>query len=172
MAITEASLRFALPAHWIRAVMRAESGGDPHAVSVKGAMGLMQLMPPTWHELRSQLGLGSDPFDVRDNVMAGAIYLRQLLDRFGPHGFLAAYHAGPGRYAQHVSDGRPLPLETRAYVAGLAPKLRLQSPSISVAESQLAPDWRRSGLFVGRASDRGPPAATPLFSSHVGEEAR
>ncbi|MGH1557443.1 lytic transglycosylase domain-containing protein [Caulobacter segnis] len=73
----------------------AESGGDPRAVSPKGAMGLMQLMPGTWRDLSVQHDLGADPFDRRANVLAGAAYLRQLFDRFGRKGFLAAYNAGP-----------------------------------------------------------------------------
>ena len=60
--IEEASARFALPARWIRAVMQVESGGDEHAISSRGAMGLMQLMPGTWVELSVRYGLGLDPF--------------------------------------------------------------------------------------------------------------
>ena len=70
--IDEASGRFAVPAGWIRAVMRAESGGDEHAISPRGAMGLMQLMPGTWVELSVRYGLVADPFDVHDNIIAGA----------------------------------------------------------------------------------------------------
>ena len=59
--------------------MLAESGGDPHAVSPKGAMGLMQIMPGTWAELRGRLGLGTDPFDPRDNIFAGTAFLRRCV---------------------------------------------------------------------------------------------
>jgi soluble lytic murein transglycosylase-like protein len=111
-AIAEASRRFGLPTTWIRAVMRAESGGDPRAVSPTGAMGLMQIMPATWEELRVRHALGDDPFDSRDNILGGTGYLRDLLDRYGSPGFLAAYNAGPGRYEERRS-GRPLPDETR-----------------------------------------------------------
>ena len=69
--IEEASDRFAVPARWIRAVMQVESGGDEHAISPRGAMGLMQLMPGTWVELSVRYGLGLDPFDPRDNILAG-----------------------------------------------------------------------------------------------------
>ena len=120
--VAEAAQRFGVPAHWILAVMRRESAGDARAVSPeKGAMGLMQIMPRTWDELRARYGLGRDPFDPRDNILAGAAYLRELHDRFGSPGFLAAYNAGPTRYAEHLAKGRPLPKETRDYVAALAP---------------------------------------------------
>ncbi len=120
--IAEASLRFGVPEDWIVRVMQAESagrtrlGGQP-ITSHAGAMGLMQIMPGTWAELRAALGLGSDPHDPRDNIMAGTAYLRAMYDKFGYPGLFAAYNAGPGRYARHLLDGRPLPAETRAYVA-------------------------------------------------------
>jgi hypothetical protein len=119
--IAEASRRFGIPESWIRAVMRVESRGDVHAVSPKGAIGLMQIMPDTWAGLRRRYQLGRNPRDPRDNILAGAAYLREMHDRFGAAGFLAAYNAGPGRYAEYVAAGRPLPAETRAYVAALAP---------------------------------------------------
>lgn len=93
--ITEAAQRFRIPVVWIRAVMRAESAGDPRAFSSAGAMGLMQIMPATWAELRVRHRLGGDPYDPRDNILAGAAYLRELHDRYGAPGFLAAYNAGP-----------------------------------------------------------------------------
>ena len=122
--VTEAALRFGIPTSWIKAVMQAESRGDVHAVSPKGAMGLMQIMPQTWADLRSRYGLGANPFDPHDNILAGAGYLRELHDRYGAAGFLAAYNAGPGRYEDYLASGSPLPAETRAYVAALAPLLR------------------------------------------------
>lgn len=115
--ITEAARRFGLPPHWIRAVMKQESGFNPRATSRAGAMGLMQVMPATYAELRRRHGLGPDAYDPRDNIMAGVAYLRELHDRFGLEGMLPAYNAGPGRYLQHRDEGRPLPLETRDYVA-------------------------------------------------------
>ena len=82
--ITEASQRFHVPKAWIRAVMRQESGGrtmlgeDQPIVSRAGAIGLMQVMPATYGEMAEQHKLGADPFDARDNIMAGAAYLRWL----------------------------------------------------------------------------------------------
>jgi soluble lytic murein transglycosylase-like protein len=119
--IAEASRRFGIPESWIRAVMHVESRGQVKAVSPKGAIGLMQIMPDTWASLRLRYRLGRDPRDPRDNILAGAAYLREMHDRFGAAGFLAAYNAGPGRYAEYLATGRPLPPETLAYVAALAP---------------------------------------------------
>ena len=96
--IAEAAKRFKLPAAWIRAVLRAESAGDPRAISPKGAMGLMQIMPGTWADLRARHRLGGDPYDPHDNIIAGAAYIRELFDRYGSPGWIAAYNAGPSRY--------------------------------------------------------------------------
>ncbi|MET4239720.1 lytic transglycosylase domain-containing protein [Bradyrhizobium sp. RT10b] len=148
--IEEASRRFAVPAHWIRAVMTVESAGDVRARSPKGAMGLMQIMPETWADLRIHHRFGNNPYDPRDNILAGAAYLRDLHDRYGLPGFLAAYNAGPGRYEQYLA-GRPLPAETRAYVATLSPLIgggELAGP-ISVAAVH-SKSWTEAPLFIGR----------------------
>nr|WP_279338830.1 lytic transglycosylase domain-containing protein [Sphingomonas sp. BGYR3] len=121
----EASQRFGIPLEWIERVMRAESGGQTQLngrpiTSHAGAMGLMQIMPGTWAELRARLGLGPDPHDPRDNILAGTFYLRMMYDRFGYPGLFGAYHAGPARYAAWVTSGRALPAETRAYLAKLS----------------------------------------------------
>ncbi|BAV48060.1 lytic transglycosylase [Mesorhizobium loti] len=99
--------------------MRAESAGDPRALSPKGAMGLMQIMPVTWAALRLRHRLGADPNDPHDNIIAGAGYIRELFDRCGSPGWIAAYNAGPARYEDSLK-GRPLPAETRAHVAVVA----------------------------------------------------
>lgn len=137
--IDEASARFGVPALWIERVMRAESGGRTRIAgrpirSVKGAIGLMQLMPATWAEVRATLGLGPDPDDPRDNILAGTFYLRAMYDRFGAPGCFAAYNAGPGRYRAWLAGRAALPRETIAYMAavGAAP------PEIAV--TQAAPD--------------------------------
>ncbi|MDX2204527.1 MAG: transglycosylase SLT domain-containing protein [Hyphomicrobiaceae bacterium] len=102
--VAAASQRFGIPEAWIRAVMRAESAGDRHAVSHRGAMGLMQVMPATWAGLRAQHGLGADPFAPYDNILAGTAYLREMLDRFGSVPLmLAAYNAGPRRVEAHLA---------------------------------------------------------------------
>lgn len=154
--ITEASQRFGIPEHWIRAVMRAESAGDVRAISTAGALGLMQVMPDTWAGLRVRYRLGRDPYDPRDNILAGTAYLREMWDRYGNvAAMLAAYNAGPGRYGEHRATGRPLPAETRAYVPALAPALG-GAVAAGTPEKQSAPppDWRDAPLFVMRPSDR------------------
>jgi len=153
--IAEASARFGIPGSWIRAVMQAESAGDPRAVSRAGAMGLMQIMPATWAELRARHGLGANVFDPRDNILAGTAYLREMYDRFGSPGFLAAYNAGPARYAEHLATGRPLPRETRAYMAALTPLIGGSSAAPLRAEAPvLTADWRAAPLFVARLDPR------------------
>lgn len=152
--VAAAARRFGIPEAWIWAVMRVESGGNARAVSRAGAMGLMQIMPATWAGLRTRYGLGPDPFDVRDNIMAGAAYLREMHDRYGnASAMLAAYNAGPGRYDDFVSRGRPLPPETVGYLAQLAP-IAGTSGVVEVAASA-PPDpfaWRRAALFVRSGS--------------------
>lgn len=91
-------------------------GGRP-IVSRAGAIGLMQLMPGTWSDMQKMLGLGDDPSDPHDNILAGAAYLRLMYDRFGYPGLFAAYNAGPRRYSAALASARPLPPETRAYIA-------------------------------------------------------
>ena len=140
-AIAEASTRFGIPEGWVREVIRAESGGDVRAVSPKGAMGLMQLMPETWSQARAELGLGADPYQPHDNILAGAAYLRSLYDRYGAPAFLAAYNAGPARLEAYLLRGRPLPAETRRYVANLTPRLNVAavvSPSASAPPALFA----------------------------------
>lgn len=124
--IVEASSRFGVPTAWIERVMQAESGGrtmlDGRPIrSSAGAMGLMQLMPATWADMRARLGLGGNPDDPRDNILAGTLYLRLMYDRFGYPGLFAAYNAGPGRYADYLAGHARLPSETAAYLARVAP---------------------------------------------------
>lgn len=123
--VAEASARFAVPVSWIERVMTAESRGRTTLrgrpiTSHAGAMGLMQLMPGTWAEMRTRLGLGPDPHDPRDNILAGTAYLRLMYDRFGYPGLFGAYNAGPARYAEYQAGRRGLPTETRAYMATTA----------------------------------------------------
>ncbi len=119
--IAEASARFGVPEDWIERVMRAESGGRPvyrvsPITSRAGAMGLMQLMPGTWKDMRSRLSLGKNPHHPRDNILAGTFYLRRMYERFGYPGMFAAYNAGPGRYAAYLAGRSRLPGETVAYL--------------------------------------------------------
>jgi hypothetical protein len=123
--ITDAAQQFGIPDAWIRGVMRAESGGRTYLngkpiTSPKGAMGLMQIMPGTYRSLRIQYGLGDNAYDPRDNVFAGAAYLRQMYDRYGYPSLFAAYNAGPGRLDDFLLRGQSLPRETLDYVASIA----------------------------------------------------
>ena len=128
--VSEASQRFGVPEAWITAVMRVESGGNPSATSSVGAMGLMQVMPGNYASLRARLGLGANAYDPHDNIMAGAAYLRELHDRYGAVGLLAAYNAGPGWWEDHLAGVRPLPSETIRYMARLAPMLGSSSAGV------------------------------------------
>lgn len=123
--IAEASARFGLPEAWIEKVVAAESAGQTvwrgrPITSSAGAMGLMQLMPATWATMRQRLGLGTDPHNPRDNILAGSCYLRLMYDRFGYPGLFAAYNAGPGRYGAVLAGASRLPAETQAYLLATA----------------------------------------------------
>ena len=157
-----ASKKFDIPASWINAVITVESNWNPRAMSSAGAVGLMQLMPKTYDDMRLQYGLGRDPFDTHDNIMAGTAYLKQMHVKFGRDGFLAAYNAGPSLYQQHLSGRRSLPRETRSYVAKLDALLDGNLP-INTRQN-LSPDvssWASSPLFAGgKFSDVKPSSAT------------
>ncbi len=135
--VAEASKRFGVPVSWIRAVMRVESAGrttlaeGKPIVSSAGAMGLMQLMPATYNEMRRTYNLGSDPFDPHDNIMAGAAMLRFLRERYGYPTMFAAYNDGPGNLEERLRTGGLLPAETRLYVATITG--RLEGKSVAIA---------------------------------------
>ncbi|HEX7390218.1 MAG TPA: transglycosylase SLT domain-containing protein [Acidiphilium sp.] len=126
--IEQASTRFDVPTQWIRQVMRVESGGHEYmgghlTVSSAGAMGLMQLEPETYQEMAARYGLGNDPFNPYNNIMAGTAYIHEMYEIYGSPGFLAAYNAGPGRLDDYLDYKRPLPDQTRHYVAMIAPNI-------------------------------------------------
>ena len=146
--VEEASRRFLIPSPWIWAVMRVESAGDARALSNKGAMGLMQIMPDTWTMLRQQHGLGDDPYDPRDNILAGAGYLRDLHHRYGAAGFLAAYNAGSRRYEEHLSGSRSLPTETIDYISKVSRIIGLGAPSDGGPTVHSGSGVAESDLFV------------------------
>ena len=107
--IAEAARRFGRPEAWVRAVMQAESRGAADAISTAGAIGLMQIMPDTYAELRARYGLGANAYDPHDNIIAGTAYMSEMIELFGVPNFLAAYNAGPARLEDHLRRGRPLP---------------------------------------------------------------
>lgn len=159
--MVDASQRFGVPTSWLRAVMQVESARNPKAVSPKGAMGLMQLMPETWATLRVRYHLGNNPFDPHDNILGGAAYLRELFDRYGASGFLAAYNAGPKRFEDYLAGLRPLRDETKRYVSILErmlPDLQLSGVPHAVF---IAADWQTSSLFAGQPVNPPPPNTAP-----------
>lgn len=150
--IAEAAKRFRLPPTWIRAVLGAESAGDQSATSRKGAMGLMQIVPDTWSDLRARYHLGVDPYDPHDNIIAGSAYIRELVDRYGSPGWIAAYNAGPGRYEASL-QGRRLPAETRAYLAAVASAISKDGAAKATCSSASAGyGWRYAPLFASPRS--------------------
>ncbi|MBY0334048.1 MAG: lytic transglycosylase domain-containing protein [Acetobacteraceae bacterium] len=157
--IREAATRFDVPERWIREVMRQESGGRTHGgdglpiTSSAGAMGLMQVMPETWEGLRRRHGLGHDPHAPRDNILAGAAYIREMYDRFGSPHFLAAYNAGPERTEAYLAGATILPDETVNYLASIAPRLGIAVPG---------PGGRRVAPPVLLAAATRAPAAADL----------
>jgi Transglycosylase SLT domain len=146
--VEEASRRFLIPSSWIWAVMRIESAGDARALSHKGAIGLMQIMPDTWTMLRQQHGLGDDPYNPRDNILAGAGYLSELHHRYGEGGFLAAYNAGPRRWEEHLNGRRSLPAETIDYVSKVSRLIGLGAPSDGFLKAHFGSGAAESDLFV------------------------
>jgi hypothetical protein len=157
--IDDASRRFGVPVHWIRAVINVESAGDVRARSPKGAMGLMQIMPETWAELGLRYDLGIDPYNPHDNILAGTAYLRELHDRYGSPGFLAAYNAGPARYEEHLA-GRTLPLRLRPICRSLC---RSSATTLQLPAQSRVCSHRRE-----RSSLRGLKAQRPLHGCSPG----
>jgi soluble lytic murein transglycosylase-like protein len=152
--IQEASRRYDVSGQWIRAVMLIESGGrtmldeNHKIVSTAGAMGLMQLMPETWREMRAQLRLGDDPFDPHDNVMAGSAYLHGLYRQYGYPTMFAAYNDGPGMLAAHAALNQPIPAETENYVRDIASILGTGVRYRAGAKKNLAQLTRPDGSAV------------------------
>lgn len=142
--IHEASRRFAIPEAWIRAVMQQETGGRATLngrpiTSNTGAMGLMQVMPGTYSNLRKQYGFGPDSYDPHDNILAGTAYLREMYDRYGYPSLFAAYNAGPKRFEAFESGSKTLPGQTLNYVERILPGVATTFDRARVA-GPIAPD--------------------------------
>ncbi len=149
--------------------MHHESHGDPRAVSRKGAIVLMQVMFATWGYLRACHALGHDPYDPRDNILAGTAFLRELHDRYGSvAAMLAAYSAGPGRY-ETSRNGRVPPTETVAYVAAS----RRPSTAGRLHDRRNSPPSTRSPdpRAALRSAPERTPAADPAPVGHSSDDA-
>ncbi|MBV9812530.1 MAG: lytic transglycosylase domain-containing protein [Acetobacteraceae bacterium] len=153
--LPEAAARSGLSPEFVLRVMAAESGGNPRAVSAKGAMGCMQIMPATWTYLSGRYGIGPDPYDPRQNMIAGAAYLAELTTRYGFPGAIAAYNAGPARYERYVAGRGTLPSETIAYAA----RIGRGSPQLALLPSAR---WQEAGLFLIRAAQSPLPDAASV----------
>ena len=176
--IVKASKRYDVPEPWIREVMRTESGGKLYqngklVTSGAGAMGLMQVMPGTYEELRQRHGLDDDPYDPHDNIMAGTAYIREMYDLYGSPGFLAAYNAGPRRFEDYAIRNRGLPTETRRYVAKIAPNIEGYKPERESDATMLAMYQIPNNIPEGpRYRGRGAPAAPVALASASAPPAR
>ncbi len=136
--LADAARSYGVDPSLLHAVAWQESRGRMNAVSVKGALGVMQLMPGTAAEL------GVDPTNLADNIRGGAMYLRRQLDRFGSVQLaLAAYNAGPAAVARY--GGVPPYRETRDYVAKIMQRWR--------PTNALAPVLPRPTLIEDRVDD-------------------
>lgn len=153
--ITEASERFHVPKAWIRAVMRQESGGrtmlgeNQPIISRAGAIGLMQVLPETYDEMAMEHKLGANPFNARDNIMAGTAYLRWLHHKYGYPAMFAAYNAGPGVLEDHLEHGARLPAETRAYVGNITKALHADKSGLELIRFT-RPDGARVKIEAGQ----------------------
>ena len=172
--IQQASEKFHVPAQWIRAVIRQESGGrtvsadNSPITSAAGALGIMQVMPGTYSQMAAQYRLGADPFDPHDNIYAGAAYLNWLHHKYGYPAMFAAYNDGPGNIEDHLHHGRPLPAETRGYIASIARFLKQKTFALG-GESKVAltqPDGGK--VEIDPAKVTGIKAAVPgIYAGNV-----
>ncbi|WP_144184622.1 lytic transglycosylase domain-containing protein [Elioraea rosea] len=174
--IVEASQRYDVPEAWIREVMRVESAGRPMALSGAGAMGLMQVMPATYAELAERHGLGPDPYYPKDNILAGTAYIREMYERFGNPGFLAAYNGGPGTFDNYLAGRRGLPNETRNYVAKIAPQIAGTHPryradpvvyQMAAIPTNIPAGRRRPGAMPTQLASYSPPRPPPAPPTQV-----
>ncbi len=154
--VREAAARFRIQEDWIDTVLRQAPAAGAGGIAPTGAMGLMQVLPDTYLEMRERYGLGSDPFDPRDNILAGSAYLKEMAERYGEKGALTAYHAGAERMEAHLRRGAPLPEGTVAFVAAAGPLPGKPLPAVPPAQgAPLLP------AAVAQAKAATPAAAKP-----------
>lgn len=157
---------------WIAAVMTLESGGlttlnGVPITSGAGAMGLMQIMPKTYAELRLRYGFGADAYDPRDNIFAGAAYLRELYVRYGYPNLFAAYNAGPSRLETYLTRQRALPEATNRYIAALTGGENLSATRAKSRTLVMSGSAPNPLFFVNRAYDLELRSAAPPLSLFV-----
>lgn len=135
-----AGARFGLSPAFVRAYAQAESQANPNAVGPLTrhgwrAQGAMQMAPATYAEMAKKHGLGGDPKNPADNVMAGAAYLRQLIDEFGPESetVALAWNAGPGYARQYLAGKKGMPQQTRELYGRIQNNLRDWRPHAGTA---------------------------------------
>ena len=171
--IAAASIRFGVPETWIAHVMQQESGGRTELdgkpiTSSAGAMGLMQIMPETYAELRQRFGFGANAYDPHDNIFAGTAYLHELYVRYGYPNLFVAYQAGPSRLDDYLLRGRPLPTVTMAYVAALT-GARNARVAATTTDREVASARPENALFfvnhAGQTPTSSAAASSPLFVS-------
>ena len=165
--VNVASAAYHLDPDLVNSVIHAESGFNTHAVSPKGARGLMQLMPGT----ASQLGV-NDSFDPQANVTGGSRYLRELLERydFDLVKALAAYNAGPERVEQY--RGVPPFRETRAYVARIVHEYNTKKTAQEKAAKQKAASARAASKAPSKTSKAAQGTAKPAGTTVAAESPR
>jgi soluble lytic murein transglycosylase-like protein len=167
--IEAASIRFGVPQNWIAHVMQQESGGRTEhkgepITSSAGAMGLMQIMPETYTELRQRFGFGANVYDPHDNIFAGTAYLHELYVRYGYPNLFAAYQAGPSRLDDYLLHGWPLPRVTMAYLAALtgARNARLAATNTDGEVASVRPE---NALFFVNHAGNTPTSSAAASSS-------
>jgi len=155
--IAEHAARHGIRADLVRAVIQAESGFNARALSPKGAMGLMQLMPGT----AADLGV-LNPFNASENIRGGVAYLRQLLNRYDNNEALAlaAYNAGPAAVDRHGSKVPPYQ-ETQQYVK----RILGWSPSIAARAAAAAPAPAAAPKVIYKTIEMVDGLAVPRYST-------
>jgi soluble lytic murein transglycosylase-like protein len=164
--LDEAAQVSGLPESLIAAVLHVESRGNSAAISPAGAKGCMQIMPTTWDSLTARYALEANVYDPRANMIGGALYLREMVERYGLPGGLAAYNAGPGRYEAWLDGRRNLPRETINYVAQIAPVSGGNAaPPRVLPVAAVEPSWRQSSLFIAFDGAVSTPSNVPTLRS-------
>lgn len=138
------SAKYGIDPNFVRRIMQQESGGRTHdkngnpLTSSAGAIGPMQVMPGTFADMARRYGIKGGITDPDANIEAGVAYLSEQMKRFGNEtAAAAAYNAGPERVKQNIASGKPLPAETKNYVASIAAMERQQAQAPAGGEQKV-----------------------------------